>query len=371
MALNPAVPITLPLGSTGLVASRLGLGLAALGRPAYINLGRSRDLGRDRGVADLEQRCHEVLDAAYAAGVRYFDAARSYGMAERFLGTWLRAHQPSRDAITIGSKWGYTYVGSWKLDARVHEVKDHSLETLRRQIVESRSLLGDYLRLYQVHSATLDSRVLENTAVLRELLRLQSCGPGPSAVEGPGPGGVEGPGPSGVEGPGPGGVEGPGPSGVEGLVIGLSVSGPNQADVIRRALDVSVDGRNPFQAVQATWNLLEPSAGGALADAKARGWVVIVKEALANGRLTDRAEGEYAGALRTLADSHAASVDAVALGAALSNRWADVVLSGAVTTGQLESNLRALALATSLTEWPAMAESPPDYWTRRGALPWQ
>jgi aryl-alcohol dehydrogenase-like predicted oxidoreductase len=141
--------------------------------------------------------------------------------------------------------------------------------------------------------------------------------------------------------------------------------------VIRRALDVSVDGRNPFQAVQATWNLLEPSAGGALADAKARGWVVIVKEALANGRLTDRAEGEYAGALRTLADSHAASVDAVALGAALSNRWADVVLSGAVTTGQLESNLRALALATSLTEWPAMAESPPDYWTRRGALPWQ
>jgi aryl-alcohol dehydrogenase-like predicted oxidoreductase len=363
MALNPAVPITLPLGSTGLVASRLGLGLAALGRPAYINLGRSRDLGRDRGVADLEQRCHEVLDAAYAAGVRYFDAARSYGMAERFLGTWLRAHQPSRDAITIGSKWGYTYVGSWKLDARVHEVKDHSLETLRRQIVESRSLLGDYLRLYQVHSATLDSRVLENTAVLRELLRLQLCGPRPS--------GVEGPGPSGVEGPGPGGVEGPGPSGVEGLVIGLSVSGPNQADVIRRALDVSVDGRNPFQAVQATWNLLEPSAGGALADAKARGWVVIVKEALANGRLTDRAEGEYAGALRTLADSHAASVDAVALGAALSNRWADVVLSGAVTTGQLESNLRALALATSLTEWPAMAESPPDYWTRRGALPWQ
>ena len=176
--------------------SRLGLGLAALGRPAYINLGRSRDLGHDRGVADLERRCHEMLDAAYAAGVRYFDAARSYGMAENFLGSWLRDRRPIRDAITIGSKWGYTYVGSWKLDATVHEVKDHSIETLRRQIVESRSLLGDDLRVYQIHSATLESGVLDDAVVLRELLQLQS----------------------------------------NGLVIGLSVSGPNQADVIRRAL---------------------------------------------------------------------------------------------------------------------------------------
>ena len=311
--------------------TRLGLGLAALGRPAYINLDRSRDLGRDRGVADLERRCHEMLDAAYAAGVRYFDAARSYGMAENFLGTWLQDRRPIRDEITIGSKWGYTYVGSWRLDATVHEVKDHSLDTLRRQIVESRSILGDYLRLYQIHSATLESQVLENAAVLRELLHWQS----------------------------------------NGLVIGLSVSGSNQAEVIRRALDVSVDGRNPFQAVQATWNLLEPSAGAALAEAKTRGWMVIVKEALANGRLTDRAEGAHVSPLSRFADLHATTIDAVALGAALSNSWADVVLSGAVTTGQLDSNLNALALVQNLTEWPDIAESPHDYWKRRGALPWQ
>jgi aryl-alcohol dehydrogenase-like predicted oxidoreductase len=311
--------------------SRLGLGLAALGRPAYINLGRSRDLGRDRSVADLERRCHEMLDAAYAAGIRYFDAARSYGMAENFLGTWLQARKPSKDAITIGSKWGYTYVGAWSLDAAVHEVKDHSLDTLRRQIAESRSTLGDYLRLYQVHSATLESRVLENAAVLRELLHLQSSG----------------------------------------LVIGLSVSGPNQTDVIRRALDVNVDGRNPFQAVQATWNLLEPSAGAALAEARTRGWLVIVKEALANGRLTDRAEGEHVNILRAFASSRATSIDAVAIGAALSNSWAEIVLSGAVTTGQLESNVRAVALAKELAEWPSVAESPLDYWRRRSALPWQ
>jgi aryl-alcohol dehydrogenase-like predicted oxidoreductase len=330
MAPDDAFQITVPLGSKGLVVSRLGLGLAALGRPAYINLGRSDDLGHDRSIANLERRCHEMLDAAYAAGIRYFDAARSYGMAEDFLGTWLQARRPSRDAVTIGSKWGYTYVGSWKLDAPAHEVKDHSLDRLRRQIVESRSLIGDYLRLYHIHSATLESGVLNNAAVLRELLQLQSS-----------------------------------------LVIGLSVSGPNQADVIRRALEVDIDGRNPFQAVQATWNLLEPSAGVALADAKARGWLVIVKEALANGRLTDRAEGKHISRLRAIADSHATSIDAVALAAALANPWVDIVLSGAVTTGQLESNLRAVPLAKNVTDWPGMAESPRDYWTRRSALPWQ
>src|SRR5262245_29659353 len=139
------------LGSTGLVVSRIGLGLAALGRPAYITPGRQRDLGADRSVAEMERRCHDMLDAAYARGVRYFDAARSYGMAENFLGTWLNARHQSKDAV-VGSKWGYSYVGSWQLDAPVHEVKDLSIDTLRRQIIETRSLLDNRLRLYQIHS---------------------------------------------------------------------------------------------------------------------------------------------------------------------------------------------------------------------------
>ena len=198
----------------------------------------------ERSVAALEQRCHEMLDAAYASGIRYVDAARSYGMAENFLSSWLKTRNPPKAAITIGSKWGYSYVGSWQLDAPVHEVKDLSVDTLRRQIAESRALLGDRLQLYEIHSATIESKVLENTDVLRELQRLHSSG----------------------------------------LVIGLTVTGPHQADVIRRALSVSVDGVNPFQVVQATWNLLERSAAPALAEAHANGWGVIIKEALANGR---------------------------------------------------------------------------------------
>ena len=322
---------TRQLGTTGLVVSRIGLGLAALGRPAYINLGRQPDLGSDRSVAALERRCHEMLDAAYAAGIRYVDAARSYGMAENFLGTWLTTRHPPGDAITIGSKWGYTYTGSWRLDADLHEEKDLSIDTLRRQIVESRSLLGDRLHLYEIHSATIESKVLENADVLRELQRLRS----------------------------------------DGLVIGLTVSGPKQADAIRRALEVRVDGVNPFQVVQATWSLLERSAAVALAEANACGWGVIVKEALANGRLTERADGKHVDLLRKEATARKTTIDAVALAAALSQPWADVVLSGAVNTEQLESNLKAVVLAAEPADWPDVAESPTDYWARRSALAWQ
>jgi len=303
-----------PLGAAGLRVTPIGLGLAALGRPGYITLDRAKDLGSDRSVAALERRSHEVLSAAYDAGIRYFDAARSYGFAERFLGSWLRERGLPPKAITVGSKWGYTYVGDWQVEARVHEVKDHSLAALRRQIAESRALLGEYLDLYQIHSATLESGVLDDYAVLSELNALR----------------------------------------VSGLTIGMSVSGPRQADVIRRALAVSVDGVNAFQSVQATWNLFEPSAGPALAEAHQAGWGVIIKEALANGRLADR-------------DQHA-------IAAALANSWVDVVLSGAVTEAQLRSNVGALTmplLPDELAALSKLAEPPDRYWKERSQLAWR
>jgi aryl-alcohol dehydrogenase-like predicted oxidoreductase len=302
-----------PLGSGGLRVTPIGLGLAALGRPGYITLDREKDLGNDRSVTALERRAHEVLSAAYDAGLRYFDAARSYGFAERFLASWLREPALPPKAVTVGSKWGYTYVGNWQVDARVHEVKDHSLAALRRQIDESRALLGDYLDLYQIHSATLESGVLDDDAVLAELNSLRASG----------------------------------------LTIGMSVSGPRQAEVIRRALAVRVDGINPFQSVQATWNLLEPSAGPALAEAHAAGWGVIIKEALANGRLANR--------------------DQEAIAAALANPWVDVVLSGAVTETQVRSNVGALGVHLSpdkLAALSKLAEPADQYWKERGQLAW-
>jgi aryl-alcohol dehydrogenase-like predicted oxidoreductase len=50
--------------------SRLGLGLAAVGRPAYITLGRARDLGGERSVESMYVHARAVLDAAWSAGIR-------------------------------------------------------------------------------------------------------------------------------------------------------------------------------------------------------------------------------------------------------------------------------------------------------------
>jgi aryl-alcohol dehydrogenase-like predicted oxidoreductase len=141
--------------------------------------------------------------------------------------------------------------------------------------------------------------------------------------------------------------------------------------VIRRALRTSVDGVNPFQVVQATWNLLERSAGEALAEAKASGWGVIIKESLANGRLTDSADGEPLIALSKEAATRGTTIDALAFAAALSQPWADVVLSGAVTREQLESNVMSIAFVREPAAWPDIAESPTEYWARRSALAWQ
>jgi aryl-alcohol dehydrogenase-like predicted oxidoreductase len=315
------------LGATSLMVTPIGLGLAALGRPGYINLGRDHDLGPERTVDALRVRAHEVLDAAWAEGVRYFDTARSYGLAERFLADWLESRPVRPDELVVGSKWGYTYTADWHVGAEVNEVKDHSLPTLRRQLAESRAILGPWLRLYQIHSATLESGVLADTAVLGELARARA----------------------------------------DGLVIGLSVSGPRQADAIRRALEIELDGRRLFGEVQATWNVLEPSAGEALNEAHEAGLGVLVKEAMANGRLLD---GDHA---RRLAGDLGATPDAVAIAAALAQPWADVVLSGAVTPDQLRSNVAALDLeltTVDLDRFADLAEDPTTYWATRSHLAW-
>ena len=98
--------------------------------------------------------------------------------------------------MSVGSKWGYTYTADWRIDADVHEVKDLTVDTLRRQEAETRSHLGGVLGLYQIHSATLDSGVLEDRAVRDELARLRA---------------------------------------EEGWLTGLSVTGPRQGETVLRA----------------------------------------------------------------------------------------------------------------------------------------
>jgi len=294
----------------------------------------------------MERRTHAMLDAAYGAGVRYVDAARSYGRAEEFLASWLRLRGIAPGEVTVGSKWGYRYTGEWRMDAPVQEVKDHSLAMFLRQRRETEALLGAHLRLYQVHSATLDSGVLQDTGVLGALAEVASAG----------------------------------------VVVGLSVSGPRQADTVRRALEVEVDGVNPFSSVQATYNILEPSAGPALADAHDRGWGVIVKEVLANGRLSrsgvDDAPGDTPGEVRggagvavaaEVAADRGVELEELAFTSALVQPWVDVVLSGAVEPAQLDVAVACVGKhlhEADVGRLAAAAEEPEAYWRRRSALPW-
>jgi aryl-alcohol dehydrogenase-like predicted oxidoreductase len=266
-----------------------------------------------------------VLDAAYEGGIRYFDAARSYGRAEEFLASWLGVRAIAPGEVTVASKWGYTYTAGWRVDADQHEVKDLSLPTLVRQAAESRGLLGDHLALYQIHSATLESGVLDDRAVLGELARLRETG----------------------------------------LRIGLTVSGTRQRETIERALAVG-----GFDAVQATWNLHERSAAVALSAAADAGVSVVVKEALANGRLTARGSEP---ALVAAAEARGVTPDALALAAALAQPWADVVLSGAASVGQLASNLTAQGVDYDVAlegELASLEESRDSYWESRAALSW-
>ncbi len=299
---------------------RFGLGLAALGRPAYINVGRG-ELPADRSVENMRAASWEVLDQAYAAGVRWVDVARSYGLAEEFLAGWLASRAPGD--LTVSSKWGYAYVGDWRLDAPVHEVKEHSLARFETQWAESHALLGERIALYQVHSLTPDSPLFGDLALQDALAALP-------------------------------------------VRVGFSTSGPRQADTVRRALALERHGVPVFTAVQSTWNLLEPSVGPALVDAHSNGAHVLLKEVLANGRLALDPPAPVADHAMSLG----VTADAVALAAALTRPWADTVLLGPAGTAQLHSNLAALRVGDPSGELAGLAQDPEAYWNDRAALAW-
>lgn len=306
---------------------RLGIGLAAVGRPAYINVGRAEELPLRRGVDDLRQATWDLLDAAYAAGIRWIDTARSYGRAEEFLGGWLEDRAPRN--VTVSSKWGYAYVGDWDIEAPVHERKEHSLQRYRAQYAETRELLDDHLSVYQVHSLTMDSPLFKDARLQAAIAEAAS----------------------------------------DGIRVGFSTSGPEQGETIRRAMALEVSGQRLFSTVQSTWNILETSAEDALREAHQEGLHVILKEVMANGKLALRPPF----AARTVAFENFVEPDALAIAAALSRPWAGTVLIGAVSPAQLEANLQAMGVSLDERELEVLAglSVPPErYWADRSALPW-
>ena len=318
--------------------ARLGLGLAALGRPGYVTLNHASDLGGSYDPSIMELHAHHVLDAAFEAGIRHIDAARSYGRAEDFLASWLRKRAIEPGEVSVASKWGYTYTAGWSTSAAQHEVKEHSLEIFVRQLGESVERLGRHLSLYQIHSVTTESKTLDDQALIDAIARLRE----------------------------------------RGIRAGLSVSGAGQDVAIRRSLEVRRDGERVFDSVQATWNLLERGAESALQDAHGAGMKVVVKESLANGRLTqeNRDGGPFSSPIERigeLAESRGTTIETLALGAALARPWADVVLTGAATVGQVQSNVRAVEFGfdNQLEEQlRSVVIRSAEYWRARNSFRW-
>ncbi|CAN7158584.1 aldo/keto reductase [Devosia sp. LjRoot16] len=87
---GPLIP-SRPVGATGLEISRIGFGGAPLG-----------DLRR----APTDAGAREVLEAAWDAGIRYFDTAPFYGagLSERRIGDFLR--DKPRDSYVLSTKVG-------------------------------------------------------------------------------------------------------------------------------------------------------------------------------------------------------------------------------------------------------------------------
>ncbi|MBF8148286.1 aldo/keto reductase [Winogradskyella sp. F6397] len=314
--------------------TKLGLGLAALGRPDYINIRSKNDI--DKSVAAFKMNAAQVLDDSYQMGIRDFDVAPSYGLGEQFLLDWNTSR--NHKDVSLSTKFGYTYVANWEVGfSGKHEIKEHSIEKLNEQWGVSKGLLPN-LKIYQIHSATLDSGVLTNDAVLARLYELKE---------------------------------------EHQLKIGLSSSGTEQVKIIEKARKISFNGEDLFDSFQVTFNLLEPSTYTVLKALLAEGKTVIIKEALANGRVfRNDSFQNYVEAydyLETLSNKYKVGNDAIAIRFIMDYLNPNLVLSGASDSNQLKQNLKALdfKLTTDeVTTLKSFAVSPELYWEERSNLEW-
>lgn len=308
--------------------TKIGLGLAALGRPEYINIRTDNSI--DKSEEAFKQNTFNVLDFAYQKGIRYFDTAPSYGKGEAFLQEWNNSKKHT-DAI-LGTKWGYTYVANWQLGYQgKHEIKEHSLDKLNEQWQVSINLLPE-LKIYQVHSATFDSGILKNRDALNKLHSIKTQ---------------------------------------FGLLIGITTSGANQKDIIAEALKIEINNQPLFDSFQVTYNVLEQSTLSILKTLKQLNKTIIIKEALANGRVFNT--NKHSTQLKTVSNKYNVGIDALALRFVIDSLEPDYVLSGASNTEQLEQNLKALNFKLTPEEannLSTLKSTPEDYWSERNKLEW-
>jgi len=314
--------------------NKIGLGTAAIGRPLYINI-REESADSEINLDEFRQKGIEVLDSAYARGIRYFDTAPGYGMAEQMLIDWIQ--EKKDESIEIATKWGYTYVANFDSNAIQHEIKEHSLKKLNEQWPKSKKLLP-LLTTYQIHSATLETGILDNAAVLDRLAQLKY---------------------------------------EYGLKIAITTSGSNQVEVLKKALDIEVDGKELFDLFQVTYNVFDQSIALIADQIYEQGKRLVIKEALANGRIFPNEKylnyGKVYRSLNQLALKYYVGIDAIALRFCIDSISVYRVLSGASQNQHLSDNMKAndFKLLTEEIEMiKALAVDPVEYWNERKQLGW-
>jgi aryl-alcohol dehydrogenase-like predicted oxidoreductase len=314
--------------------TKIGLGLAALGRPEYINIRDGNTPSKSQEA--FRENAFSVLNFAYKKGIRYFDTAPSYGKGEAFLINWNSIYQ--HKDVSLSTKWGYTYVADWELGFNgAHEVKEHSLDKLLEQWGISKKLLPA-LKIYQVHSATFESGVLENNDVLKQLSELKKR---------------------------------------TGLQIGITTSGLNQSEIIEAALNIKIDNVYLFDSFQVTYNILEQSTEAILKHLLQLKKTVIIKEALANGRIFKNEKFPHYQKLYSVLDSlakkHQVGTDAIALRFVMDNLEPTYLLSGASSNEQLEQNMKSQNFKLDKGELKVLKSFmtvSQEYWEERSKLSW-
>jgi aryl-alcohol dehydrogenase-like predicted oxidoreductase len=123
------------------------------------------------GQGEGEAEAFELMDAAWAGGVRRFDTASSYGggRSERMIGAWLRARRPEAEGLVLASKAFHP----------VYEGDDGGLAParIRRVVGESLERLGvERIDLYLIHEPDPETPLAETFGALEELVRDGSVG---------------------------------------------------------------------------------------------------------------------------------------------------------------------------------------------------
>lgn len=137
-----------PLGSSDLSVSVVGVGCNAFG--TRIDAGQTQ----------------EVVDAAIASGINFFDTADTYGFgeSETMLGKALGSR---RADVVVATKFGMDMKGAYGHDAGPRASRQY----MRRAVEESLRRLGtDYIDLYQLHTPDRTTPIEDTLGAMTELV---------------------------------------------------------------------------------------------------------------------------------------------------------------------------------------------------------